>query len=1053
MESSQAFPPDSPVIAGKSCFNSHKVASRASSTESLQRTAEFKQEMRENSPPDTKEEEKPGFLTALWRKFRRKDQDGLGTYAGVLIPTCENMWGVLIFLRFFYIVGNAGVWQSFLVAIISFLCALLTTMSLSAVATNGPIEEGGTYYLISRALGPKFGGAVGCLYYIGVMLLAVLEALGAVEMLEFTFSAFRFPSANRIIGLIILFALGLLVYFGIKFVSKLGIAFFLVVLYTMLSYYLGLFTAPNGNVPPSLTGLSWKTFKSNWGPGYEPGVSFSVVLSIFFPCFTGILSGADRAKNLWQPERSIPSGTLGAIVISFIIYTSYLGLWAAVGTRKYLLGQDVGRVHSGEGRLQAMKDVAFPLPILTQLGIIIASLAQALQCLITSPRLLQAIAGDRIIPFLNRLSSTTENGEPRRALIFTTILCMMAAMIGSLDKIAPLVSICFLTCYAALNLSCFILSIMQAPSWRPKWKHYHWFFALLGFFLCSAMNFFIVWYWALAAMVVVGIIYGYIDYRQVEVDWGTGLGGLRWQLAVQSILSVGREARYTVNWRPQLLCLSKPRSSWSADAHAGHELLSFASQLKKGKGLCVVSVVLEGKLEDMMPQITAESVELENCMQAAQVTGFSRVFVAPSYREGKTYAIQSSGLGSLEPNTLLLGWPKNWRNGEEKNSAEVLLETLGECRAVDKAVVLCMHLDVFPSNGSTQEGNIDVWWIVHDGGLLLMLAHLINQHKVWRKCKLRVHTVAERLDNSEEVKNNLRKLLDKVRIVADVEVLELEDADLAPYTFDNTIRMEEALAYATEVAQFRKRAERETKPGKGGNYKALQKFFKRAFPGELSLLRGASPISRRPRWAQRSSKAHSVEGQASPESVHDDEPESSTANQQVATEEKAESFSKEEHDNHNAAAGGDDEQEESKSDLEIVVEGVASEFAQEKARRNIFRAKSAGQLPPIREGKMFRTASEGQLFHGSPLLLGSTPDINVVPMKRTWHTFSQSYSAKKLNEIIVEQSKSAQLVLLNLPDHYEGMEPWRYMEYCEELTQGLQRVVLVRGTGTELWSG
>lgn len=68
---------------------------------------------------------------------------------------------------------------------------------------------------------------------------------------------------------------------------------------------------------------------------------------------------------------------------------------------------------------------------------------------------------------------------------------------------------------------------------------------------------------------------------QVEVDWGTGLGGLRLQLAVQSILAVGHEAKYSVNWRPQLLCLSKPRSTWARDGHAGKEFLAFASQLKK----------------------------------------------------------------------------------------------------------------------------------------------------------------------------------------------------------------------------------------------------------------------------------------------------------------------------------------------------------------------------------------------------------------------------------------------------------------------------------------
>jgi len=76
---------------------------------------------------------------------------------------------------------------------------------------------------------------------------------------------------------------------GIKLVSKLGLAFFAIVLYTMLSFYLGLGLAPRGSSPPSLTGLSWTTFKSNWSPGYPHGKSFSTAVSLFFPCFTGIL--------------------------------------------------------------------------------------------------------------------------------------------------------------------------------------------------------------------------------------------------------------------------------------------------------------------------------------------------------------------------------------------------------------------------------------------------------------------------------------------------------------------------------------------------------------------------------------------------------------------------------------------------------------------------------------------------------------------------------------------------------------------------------------------
>ena len=67
----------------------------------------------------------------------------LSTLSGVIVPTCENMWGVLIFLRFFFVVGHAGVWQSLVIVFVSFLSSLATTMSLSAMATNGPVQAGG----------------------------------------------------------------------------------------------------------------------------------------------------------------------------------------------------------------------------------------------------------------------------------------------------------------------------------------------------------------------------------------------------------------------------------------------------------------------------------------------------------------------------------------------------------------------------------------------------------------------------------------------------------------------------------------------------------------------------------------------------------------------------------------------------------------------------------------------------------------------------------------------------------------------------------------------
>jgi potassium/chloride transporter 4/5/6 len=95
------------------------------------------------------------------------------------------MWGVLIFLRFYFVVGQSGIVESLVIVLISFLAAFLTTVSLSAIATSGSgLKNGGPYYMISRSLGPYLGVSIGIVYYLGLMLLGILEVLGAIETLH-----------------------------------------------------------------------------------------------------------------------------------------------------------------------------------------------------------------------------------------------------------------------------------------------------------------------------------------------------------------------------------------------------------------------------------------------------------------------------------------------------------------------------------------------------------------------------------------------------------------------------------------------------------------------------------------------------------------------------------------------------------------------------------------------------------------------------------------------------------------------------------------------------
>lgn len=59
---------------------------------------------------------------------------------------------------------------------------MLTAISMSAIATNGVVPAGGSYFMISRSLGPECGGAVGMLFYTGTTLAAAMYIVGAVEI-------------------------------------------------------------------------------------------------------------------------------------------------------------------------------------------------------------------------------------------------------------------------------------------------------------------------------------------------------------------------------------------------------------------------------------------------------------------------------------------------------------------------------------------------------------------------------------------------------------------------------------------------------------------------------------------------------------------------------------------------------------------------------------------------------------------------------------------------------------------------------------------------------
>ncbi|KAM6960096.1 solute carrier family 12 member 6 isoform 2-T2 [Tautogolabrus adspersus] len=1010
----------------------------------------------------------------------------MGTFMGVYLPCLQNIFGVILFLRLTWVVGTAGVLQGLCIVFMCCCCTMLTAISMSAIATNGVVPAGGAYFMISRSLGPEFGGAVGLCFYLGTTFAGAMYILGAIEILLMYIApkAAIFESKHpegegaamlnnmRVYGTICLLLMSLLVFVGVKYVNKLASIFLACVIVSIVSIYVGAlvsafkppdfpvcmlgnrtingheildnqcakkyltqigeqgesegenYTMINENstmtMDPSLapppsekTTYLWKQFcegsdlnascdkyfiSNNFSeilgiPGLASGVisenlwssylskgdvvekgsldssndahpasthqpyvfadittSFTLLVGIFFPSVTGIMAGSNRSGDLKDAQRSIPIGTILAILTTTLVYLSSVVLFGAC-IDGVVLRDKFG--DSVNGNL-VVGTLAWPSPWVIVIGSFFSTCGAGLQSLTGAPRLLQAIAKDNIIPFLRVFGHGKANGEPTWALLLTALIAELGILIASLDLVAPILTMFFLMCYLFVNLACGLQTLLRTPNWRPRFSYYHWTLSFLGMTICLALMFISSWYYAIVAMVIAGMIYKYIEYHGAEKEWGDGIRGLSLSAARYALLRLEEGPPHTKNWRPQVLVLLK----LDEDAHVkSPRLLTFASQLKAGKGLTIVGTVVSGNFLQSYGEALAAEQTLKHLMDKERVKGFVQCIVAQKPREGISHMIQSSGLGGMKPNTVVMGWPHAWRQSEDPQAWKTFINTVRVTTAAHLALLVPKNISLFPSNSEPcTEGYIDVWWIVHDGGMLMLLPFLLRQHKVWRRCSMRIFTVAQMEDNSIQMKKDLATFLYHLRIEAEVEVVEMHNSDISAYTYERTLMMEQRSQMLRQMRLSKSDREKEAQLVKDRN----------------SMLRLTSIGS----------------------------------------------------DDDDDTDGGEREKPVSSSSSSEHHRRVQMTWTKEKSSQ--YRAAHSGCSTP--EG--FRD------------MLSMRPDHSNV---RRMHT------AVKLNEVIVNKSHDARLVLLNMPGpprNTDGDE--NYMEFLEVLTEGLERVLLVRGGGSEV---
>ena len=184
--------------------------------------------------------------------------------------------------------------------------------------------------MISRSLGPEFGGSIGIIFSVANAVAVALYLVGfgeTVQALMGKDGIFMVDVKNdvRIIGLISLVIIFVITQVGLDWVIHTQSGLLALLLAAIVSVVAGT-ALPNPQESREtmksygLPGYSIDLFKENFGPDYESGAGFFDVFSIFFPAATGIMAGANLSGDLKDPSKAVPVGTLLAIGVTSVVY-------------------------------------------------------------------------------------------------------------------------------------------------------------------------------------------------------------------------------------------------------------------------------------------------------------------------------------------------------------------------------------------------------------------------------------------------------------------------------------------------------------------------------------------------------------------------------------------------------------------------------------------------------------------------------------------------------------------------------------------------------------
>ncbi len=644
----------------------------------------------------------------------------------VFLTAISTILGAVMFLRFGFAVGSVGFTGTLLIILIGHMVTFSTAMALAEIATNQKVEGGGEYFIISRSFGVNIGAAIGITLYlsqaisVAFYIIAFAEAFEAIKpwvASEFGYELYD----NRLFSIP---ALLILIWLMVSKGANLGMKALYVVV-TILAISLVLFFM--GSTSYSETFDSTLLFKN-----ITTDKGFFYVFAIIFPAFTGMTAGVGLSGDLRDPKRSIPIGTLSATIVGMIIYVFIAYKLASSASPADLVNDQL-----------IMGQIALWGPIIP-IGLAAATISSALGSFMVAPRTLQAIGGDKVFPnrFINFwvAKGTKVNNEPRNATILTSVIALIFVLMGDVNAVAEIISMFFMVTYGSLCLISFMQHFAADPSYRPSFKS-KWYLSLFGAIMCIYLMFKINTVYAMAAILVMVLLYFYITYRG---DNKKGMAkifqGVMYQFSRKMQVFLQKSEKETAEeyWRPAVICLSKE----SFDRYSALEIMKWISY-RYGFGTYIHFV--QGYLSNET-KVNAENKlkKLIKIASASKSNVFLETIISPSNTGAIAQAIQQPGISGQPNNTMLFEFKKG-----DREWLGAIIENYSLLKVAEYDLCILASSD----KGFGYKKYIHIWIRREDyenASLMILLSYIILGHPDWKNGEIKIFATFHEKDLKRE---------------------------------------------------------------------------------------------------------------------------------------------------------------------------------------------------------------------------------------------------------------------------------------------------------------